>query len=64
MNDFWAAMDRLFADSRLFGGLYAKVKPLCIKYRELIVYIFVGGPRQLHQHHRAPLHRIDGCRHG
>jgi putative flippase GtrA len=43
MNDFWAAMDRLFADSRLFGGLYAKVKPLCIKYRELIVYIFVGG---------------------
>ena len=42
MTDFWDKMDRLFADSRIFGGLYAKVKPLCIKYRELLVYLIVG----------------------
>ena len=42
MTDFWDKMDRLFADSRVFGGLYAKVKPLCIKYRELLVYLIVG----------------------
>ncbi len=42
MTDFWDKMDALFADSRIFGGLYAKVKPLCIKYRELLVYLIVG----------------------
>ena len=42
MNDFWGTMDRLFGDSKLFGGLYARVKPLCIKYRELLVYLIVG----------------------
>ncbi len=42
MTDFWDKMDGLFADSRIFGGLYAKVKPLCIRYRELLVYLIVG----------------------
>ena len=43
MSNFWDKMDRLFGDSRVFGGLYAKIKPLCIQYRELIVYVIVGG---------------------